>query len=132
MTTDRLSNLVSSLKNASLAKKGVLEVFHSIECEKVAEILKDRGFVSVVKVFKLPKSTVKKIHIELAETDGVYKLTEAKRISKPGRRIYRGARKLGATAGKFGVLIVSTPKGIMDGVDARKKNLGGEVLCEVS
>lgn len=132
MTTDRLSNLISSLKNASLAKKSALEVFHSIECEKVAEILKDRGFVSSVKVFKMPKSTAKKIHIELMETDGVFKLTEARRISKPGRRIYQGAKDLRPTAGKFGVLIVSTPKGIMDSINARKKNLGGEVLCEVS
>lgn len=109
-----------------------MEVFHSIECERVAEILKDRGFVSVVRVFKLPKSVTKKIHIELTETDGVYRLTEAKRISKPGRRIYRGANDLKPSAGRFGVLVVSTPKGIMDGMNARKKNLGGEVLCEVS
>jgi len=132
MTTDRLSNLISSLKNASLAKKKSLEVFHSIECEKVAEILKDRGFVSAVKVFKMPKSTGKKIHIELAETDGVFRLTEARRVSKPGRRIYKGAKELRVSAGKFGVLIVSTPKGIMDSLSARKKNVGGEVLCEVA
>ena len=132
MTTDRLSNLISSLKNASLAKKKVVEVFHSNECEKVAEILKEREFVSVVKVFKLPKSTAKMIHLELADTDGIFKLTEARRISKPGRRIYKGAKELKPVAGKFGVLIVSTPKGIMDSVNARKKNLGGEVLCEVS
>jgi small subunit ribosomal protein S8 len=132
MTTDRLSNLISSMKNASLAKKKALEVFHSIECEKVAEILKDRGFVSVVKVFKKPKSTAKMIHIELAEIDGVFKLTEARRVSKPGRRIYKGAKELWVSQGRFGVLIVSTPKGIMDSINARKKNLGGEVLCEVS
>lgn len=132
MTTDRLSNLISSLKNASLAKKRSLEIFHNIECEKVAEILKDRGFVSVVKIFKEPKSTAKKIHLELVEVDGVFKLTEARRISKPGRRIYKGSKELKPSAGKYGVLIVSTPKGIMDSITARKKNLGGEVLCEVS
>jgi small subunit ribosomal protein S8 len=132
MTTDRLSNLISSMKNASMAKKKALEVFHSIECEKVAEILKDRGFVSAVKVFKKANSTAKMIHIELAEEEGIFRLTEAKRISKPGRRIYKGAKELRVSKGKFGVLIVSTPKGIMDSINARKKNLGGEVLCEVS
>ena len=132
MTTDRLSNLISSLKNASMAKKKVIEVFHSIECEKVAEILKDRGFVTAVKVFKMPKSTAKMIHIELSQDEGVFKLTDARRISKPGRRIYKGAKELRPSAGKFGALVVSTPKGIMDSITARKKNLGGEVLCEVS
>ena len=59
MTTDRLSNLISSLKNASLAKRKAVEVFHSVECEKVAEILKERGFIENIKVFKKAKSTAK-------------------------------------------------------------------------
>lgn len=115
-----------------MAKKKAVEVFHSIECEKVVEILRDRGFVSEFKVFKKAKSTVKMIHVELAQTDGVFKLTDGRRISKPGRRIYQGAKELKPRAGKFGALIVSTPKGIMDSIKARKMNLGGEVLCEVA
>ena len=109
-----------------------MEVFHSVECEKVAEILKERGFIENIKVFKKAKSTAKMIHIDLAEEDGVFKLTEGRRISKPGRRIYQGAKELKPKAGKFGVLVVSTPKGIMDSVKARKMHLGGEVLCEVA
>ncbi|HNS71437.1 MAG TPA: 30S ribosomal protein S8 [bacterium] len=131
MTTDRLSNLMSSLKNASMAGRKDVEVFHSNECEKVANILKEKGFLKEVKIYKPSKSTTKMIHIELESDQGVFTLTEAKRISKPGRRIYKGSRDIKPSVGKYGVLIVSTPKGIMDSLTARKKNLGGELLCEV-
>jgi len=124
--------MISTLKNASLANKPAVEVSYSVECEKIAEILKKRGFLSDVKVFKPAKSTLKMIHLELAEKDGAFFITDTKRISKPGRRIYKKSKDLYAKAGKFGVLIVSTPKGIMDSFEAKKKNLGGEVLCEVS
>ncbi len=131
MSVDRISNLISSLKNASMASKSEAEVPYSIECEKIAHILKNRGFLSEVKLFKPEKSHEKMIHLELAKTEKGITLTNAKRISKPGLRIYKGFRELKPAWGKYGLLIVSTPKGIMDSVEARKKKLGGEVLCEV-
>jgi len=131
MSTDRLSNMVSSIKNASMAKKNAVEIPYSIECEKVAQILKKRGFLNEVKLFKPEKSHEKMIHLGLSEVDGAYVVTDARRVSKPGRRIYKGYKELKPSWGRFGLLVVSTPKGIMDSVEARKKKLGGEVLCEI-
>jgi small subunit ribosomal protein S8 len=131
MSTDKISNMISMLKNASMAKRTSVEFFHTIECEKIAEILKDRGFLKNVKVFKGEKSKAKMLHLDLAEENGVFALTEAKRISKPGRRIYKSYKLLRPGAGRFGIIVVSTPKGIMDNIKARKHKVGGEVLCEV-
>lgn len=131
MTADRLSNMLSALKNASMAGKGVVEVIHSKECEEVAKVLKEKGFLEIVKVFKPEKSSVKRLHLELAKQGGVFALTEAKRVSKPGRRIYKGSDQIGVYKRGFGVMIMSTPKGIMSSEEARKKKVGGEVICKV-
>jgi small subunit ribosomal protein S8 len=104
---------------------------HSKECESVAKVLKDKGFLAEVKVFKPSESNVKMLHLDLAHDKTEYAITDVKRISKPGRRIYRGTSDLHRVEGGFGVAVVSTSKGIMADDMARKKKLGGEVLCEV-
>jgi small subunit ribosomal protein S8 len=123
--------MLNALQNASMTKKSVVEIFYTKECEEIAQILKKRGFLSEVKVFKPAKSTYKMLHMEIAQTEGEFNLTQARRVSKPGRRIYQGFKELRTRAGKYGVLIVSTPKGVLDSMDARKKKVGGEVICEV-
>ncbi len=131
MSMDRLSNMLSALKNASMAGKPVVEIMYSKECEEVAKVLRGKGFLESVKVFKPEKTSVKRIHIELAKADGIFTLTETRRVSKPGRRIYRGADEIGTFKRGFGVMVVSTSKGIMSSGEARKKKIGGEILCEV-
>lgn len=131
MSIDRLSNMLSTIKNTSLSGKSSLEVIYSKECEEVAKVLKERGFLQSVKIFKPEKSVVKRLHIELIKTEGFISPVEAVRVSKPGRRIYRKAEDLGKFRRGFGVMVVSTPKGIMSAEDARKKKLGGEVICQV-
>jgi small subunit ribosomal protein S8 len=131
MSMDRLSNMLSALKNASMAEKPHVEIMYSKECEEVAKVLKEKGFLESVKIFKPEKTSVKRLHIDLMKENGVFSLTEAKRVSKSGRRIYKGANELGRYKRGFGVMVVTTSKGIMDSVEARKKKLGGEVICEV-
>lgn len=131
MSMDRLSNMLSALKNASMAGKPVVEIMYSKECEEVAKVLREKGFLESVRVFKPEKTSVKRIHIELAKADGIFALTETRRVSKPGRRIYRGADEIGTFKRGFGVMVVSTSKGIMSSGEARKKKIGGEILCEV-
>ncbi|HBY09659.1 30S ribosomal protein S8 [candidate division WWE3 bacterium RIFOXYC2_FULL_42_13] len=131
MSMDRLSNMLSALKNASMAGKKVVEVMYSKECEEVAKVLKEKGFLESVKLFKPEKTSVKRIHIELAKADGIFTLTETRRVSKPGRRIYKGADEIGTFKRGFGVMVVSTSKGIMSSAEARKKKIGGEIICEV-
>ena len=131
MSVDRISNMISSIKNSSMAGRDSLEIPYTSECESVAKVLKQKGFLEEVKVFKKEKSSTKMISIKLAKDGDNIKLSEAKRISKPGRRIYKGHKELRPVLQGLGVLIVSTSRGIMDGQDAKKKKLGGEILCEV-
>lgn len=131
MSIDRLSNMISSLKNASMAGKFVVEISYTKQCEEVAKVLKAKGFLSEIKLFKPEKTNVKMLHLGLTNDNGVCSFSEAFRISKPGRRIYRGKNELKNVRGIYGVVVVSTSKGIMDSTTAKKKNLGGEVLCEV-
>jgi len=97
----------------------------------IRDWLGEKGFLESVKVFKPEKTSVKRLHIELAVEENVFTLTEARRVSRPGRRIYRGADEIGTYKRGFGVMVVSTSKGIMSSAEARKKKIGGEIICEV-
>ena len=123
--------MLSTIKNASMAKKLHVEVMHTNECESIAKVLKDKGFLSDVKVFKPAETSRKMLSIDIAESAGVPAIGDVKIVSKPGRRVYRKSAELKDVAGGFGIQLVSTPKGVMSGVEAKKQNLGGEVLCEV-
>ena len=114
-----------------MAGKSYLELPYSRQCEEVAKVIKERGFFENVKVFKVKGLPFKRLGITLALENGVSKISEIKRISKPGYRVYKKSEALGRTRGGFGYLIVSTSRGIMGGSEARKKKLGGEVICEV-
>jgi small subunit ribosomal protein S8 len=131
MSVDRISNMISSLKNCSMAGRDTLEIPYSRECEDIAKVLKQRELIDEIKVFKKEKSNMKMLSIKLTKEDDHIKLSEAKRASKPGRRMYRGYKELKPVLGGIGVLIVSTSRGIMDGQEAKKKKLGGEVICKV-
>jgi small subunit ribosomal protein S8 len=131
MSVDRISNMLSTIKNCSMSGRDFVEVYYSKECESIAKVLEEKGFLEGIKVFKKEKSSAKMLHIGLVKEDGKAKVTEVKRISKPGRRIYKGAKELRGVLQGLGVLVVSTSRGIMSGTEARKKKLGGEVLCEV-
>jgi len=130
MSVDRVSNMLSSLKNSAMAGKDFVEIKHTKECEAVAKVLEDKGYLEGVKAFKEEKGA-KMLHLGLVKKEDVAVLSEVKIVSKPGRRIYKKANELRPVLKGIGVLVVSTSRGIMSGQEARKKRLGGEVLCEV-
>ena len=105
-----------------------IELPHSSIKENVAHVLKQQGYVTDVAVEGKPLKTLK---IRL-KYDGKKNVIEGlKRISKPGLRKYVGATKIPRVRGGLGVVILSTSEGVMTDVQARKKNLGGEVLCYI-
>lgn len=122
--------MLSSIKNAAMAGNPSLETFYSKECEGVASVLKENGFLEEVKIFKEKGSSFKKMKLVLAKEDDGFRLMDLKRISKPGRRMYSSSRDLRRIAGGTGTLVVSTSRGIMSGQDAKVKKLGGELICE--
>ncbi len=129
---DRIANLLSTIKNAYLINKPSVETPYSRQLEEIALVLKKHGFVEDVKVFKFPNKTYKGLHIDLSYDDKELPvLMDLKRLSKPGRRIYKKAEELLPVRGGYGLLVVSTSRGVMSGQEARKKRLGGELICKV-
>lgn len=131
MSMDRTSNMLSSIKNIAMAGRDFIEIRHSKECEAIAKVLEETGFLEGVKTFKQENGMGKMLHIGLVKEDGVAKLSQVKIVSKPGRRIYKKFGELYPVLQGLGVMVISTSRGIMSGREARKKKLGGEVICEV-
>jgi small subunit ribosomal protein S8 len=126
--SDPISDLLTRIRNAGRALLPAIELPHSRIKESVANILKQQGYVTDVAVDGKP---LKKLKIRL-KYDGKKPVIEGlKRVSKPGLRKYVGATKIPRVRGGLGVAIVSTSEGVMTDVQARKKNLGGELLCYI-
>jgi len=128
---DSIGNFLSQIKNASMARKRRVETFWSKEREALADLMAKAGFLKKVKTATEDKK--KRLILELGYNQkGRPALKEIKRVSRPGRRIYFLARKIPWPLSTKGVVIVSTSRGLMTGREARKKNLGGEVICQIS
>lgn len=129
---DNLSNFLSSLKNIRTAGKYEISVNHSNLVENVAIVLKDRGFLELVEVSDNPKiKNAKIIKAKISSIEGAPAISEVKRISKSGVRVYTGYKNIKKILGGRGVSIISTTKGVMTGEDAYRQRLGGEILCEI-
>jgi small subunit ribosomal protein S8 len=126
--TDPISDLLTRLRNAGKALLPEVEVPHSKLKEGIAQVLKREGYVAEVAVEGKP---FKRIKIKLKYTGKKPVIEGLRRISSPGLRRYVGATETPRVRGGLGTSILSTPEGVMTGTQARKKNVGGELLCEV-
>ncbi|EKD96130.1 MAG: 30S ribosomal protein S8 [uncultured bacterium] len=129
MLNDRLANMLSTIKNAYAISKPSVEMAHSKQMEEVAKVLEKAGFLKNVKVFKESGVSFKKLHLDLTYDNGMAKISNIVRVSKPGRRVYKNYSDLKPVVGGFGISVVSTSRGIMSDSDAKKRKLGGEVIC---
>ena len=126
--TDPISDMLTRIRNAGQALQPVVAVPHSRIKESIANVLKQEGYVADVAVDgKLPKVIKLKLKYQGKKTV----IEGLRRISKPGLRAYVGATEMPRVRGGLGVALISTPEGVMTGTQARKKNLGGELLCYV-
>jgi small subunit ribosomal protein S8 len=126
--TDPISDMLTRLRNAGHALRPTVAVPHSRVKESIAAILKKQGYVADVAV---DGNKIKTINIKLKYQGKKSVIEGIRRISRPGLRHYVGATEIPRVRGGLGVALISTPEGVMTGMDARKKNLGGEVLCYV-
>lgn len=126
MVTDPISDMIIRLKNAGGAHKQTVNLSHSLLKEKICEILQKEGFLK--SFAKKGKKVIKNIEVELNPDKA---LLGVKRISKPSRRIYLKATQIRPVRQGFGVLIISTPKGVTTGKEARREKVGGEALFEI-
>lgn len=122
--------MIIRIKNAAMAKKPSVVVPHSDFRLAVAEKLKAQGFVGTIE--KHGKKVQRTLELEmLYHKDGTPVVTDVKRISKPGRRLYVKSSECGSVRGGRGFEIISTPNGILTGEEARKQHVGGEILFKV-
>jgi small subunit ribosomal protein S8 len=125
---DPIADMLTRIRNAHRALLPVVEMPHSKIKESIAVILKKEGYVADFAVEgKLPKTI--KVRLKYQGKKGV--IEGLQRVSRPGLRRYVGATEIPRVRGGLGVAMVSTPEGVMTGTQARKKNLGGELLCYV-
>ena len=127
--TDPISDMLTRIRNAHSALLPSMDVPHSRMKESIAAILKREGYITDYAIDG--KVARKKLTLKL-KYDGRKAVIEgARRVSRPGLRHYVGATEIPRVRGGLGTAIVSTSQGVMTGVQARKNNLGGEVLCYV-
>jgi small subunit ribosomal protein S8 len=125
---DPISDMLTRIRNASLALLPSLELPHSKMKESIAGILKREGYIAD---FAVEGKTPRTIKMKLKYQGKKSIIEGLRRISSPGLRRYVGSTDIPRVRGGLGVAVVSTSEGIMTGVEARKKNLGGELLCYV-
>ncbi|MFA5792548.1 MAG: 30S ribosomal protein S8 [Candidatus Gracilibacteria bacterium] len=124
--TDPIADLLTRIRNATRARKLLVHVPYSRIKEDICKVLKETGYIDNVK--SIGEKTTKELLIELKE--GSQELV-LKTISKPGQRIYVKSQSIPKVLNGLGIAILSTPKGVMSGKDARKAKVGGELLCEI-
>jgi small subunit ribosomal protein S8 len=126
--TDPISDMLTRIRNAHRALLPALELPHSKLKESVAGILKKEGYLADVTVEGKP---LKKLKLKLKYQGKKGVIEGLRRVSSPGLRRYVGATEIPRVRGGLGTAIVSTSQGVMSGTQARKNNLGGELLCYV-
>ena len=127
---DPLADLFSRIRNALLRKKKVVTSPLSKMRESILEVLKNEGYIRGFARTK-HSSGREELDIELKYDDSGPVISNITRISKPGRRVYSRATSIPRVMNGLGLAILSTPKGVMSDAEARKNNLGGEVICRV-
>jgi small subunit ribosomal protein S8 len=128
-STDPIADMLTRIRNAVAVGKSEVSLPHSNSKENVAISLCNNGFLHDVSVTEL--GIGKQLHIVINPGGENAKITEIKRLSKPGRRAYTNAREIPVIKRGRGVLIISTSKGLMTGEEAKKLGVGGELICQV-
>ncbi len=122
-------SLLTKIKNGQMAQKEIVRMPFTKVDFAVAEVLAKKHFVAAVS--KKGKGVKKIIEVELKYEEGKGVIRGTKFLSKPSRRLYAGYKEIRLVKQGFGVLVLSTPKGIMTGSQARREKVGGEMLFEI-
>jgi len=130
MMTDPIADMLTRIRNASMAGLEKVDMPASKIKIEITKILKEKGFIKSFKVVRDKKQGI--IKISMKYLDGNEKaITGLKRVSTPGRRVYADKTKIPKVMGGYGISIISTSKGILIDEDCRQKGIGGEILCRI-
>ncbi|MBZ2190462.1 30S ribosomal protein S8 [Alcanivorax sp. JB21] len=127
---DTLADMFTRIRNAQMANKVAVDIPSSISKVAIAKVLQDEGYIAGYKVDGDEKKPT--LTIDLKYFEGRPVIEKIKRVSSPGLRVYRGADEIPKVKAGLGIMIVSTNQGFMTDRAARKANVGGELICEVS
>jgi small subunit ribosomal protein S8 len=126
---DQIANMIIMLKNASLAGRESIAVPYSKMKNEIALCLQRAGYIS--EISKKTKVNQPILEMKLVYMDKKPKINEVYRVSKQSRRVYFGMKDIHLVRGGTGILVLSTPKGILSGREARKEQVGGEALFKI-
>ena len=126
--SDPIGDMLARIKNAQVRNHSKVSLPSSKFKAKIADVLKSEGYIIDYKINDDKKPS---IEINLKYNSGNPVINTIERISKPGRRIFSSASSLPKINNGLGIAIISTPQGVMTDIDARKKKLGGEIICKV-
>tara|TARA_B100001029_G_C15055513_1_gene454043 strand:+ start:1238 stop:1633 length:396 start_codon:yes stop_codon:yes gene_type:complete len=127
--SDPIGDMLARIKNALLRNHSKVMLPSSIFKTKIADILKSEGYIIDYQVLNQDNKAI--LEINLKYNSGNPVISSIERVSKPGRRIFSSAASLPKINNGLGIAIVSTSKGVMTDIDARKNKLGGEIICKV-
>ena len=127
--SDPIGDMIARVKNAQARNHKKVDLPSSNFKSKIADILKNEGFIKDFKVSRESKKS--SLSLELKYHSGNPVISAFERVSKPGRRIFSSADSLPKINNGLGIAIISTPKGVMTDIDARKHRVGGEIICKV-
>jgi small subunit ribosomal protein S8 len=130
MMNDPIGDLLTRIRNAQQRGRSTVSSPASKLRARVLDVLEREGYIRGYS--EIEKDGRKELDIELKYYDGAPVISEIRRISKPGRRVYSSVNDLPLVRNGLGVSILSTPKGVMSDNEARSQNVGGEILCRVS
>jgi len=127
---DPIGDMFTRIRNGQLRRLTKVEMPSSNFRLKVLEVLKNEGFVSSYHIEKKDNNKISLI-VDLKYYEGTPVIKEIKRVSKPGRRVFSSATSIPRIQNGLGLAIISTNKGVMSDIEARKNNVGGEIICRV-
>ncbi len=129
--SDPISDMLTRIRNAARINREQVNIKASNICEGIADVLRKEGYIEDFDRIDDGKQGILRITLKY-DQEGVAIISEIKRISKPGRRIYSSVADLPHVLGGMGIVVVSTSKGVMSDKNCRESNMGGEILCMVS
>tara|TARA_Y100001936_G_scaffold36415_1_gene34622 strand:+ start:140 stop:535 length:396 start_codon:yes stop_codon:yes gene_type:complete len=127
--SDPIGDMLARIKNSQMRNHKRVEIPSSNFKAKIADVLKNEGYINNFNVENNDNKNT--LIIDLKYNSGSPVITVIERISRPGRRIFSSAESLPKINNGLGIAIVSTPKGVMTDIEARKQKIGGEVICKV-
>ncbi len=126
---DPITDMLNRIKNAQAVGKSTVSLPYSELKNEIAKVMGKKGFIE--KIEKKGRKSKKTLEITLKYQDKVPAISGMKRVSRPGQRIYASCRRIKPVKGGYGISVISTSKGLMTNSQAKKQNLGGEIILEI-